>query len=103
VGRSVIGTVTTTVLLAYSGGYTAMRMNFMSQGLRLHQILNINFMASEILNVFVGTYLWIRSRTFKTTPPTNTDPPATTHSIHAANGNSISSFLLVLLWSINNV
>jgi uncharacterized membrane protein len=56
VGRSVVGTMTTTLLLAYSGGYTAMLMNFMGQGLRLQQILNLNFVASEILNVFVGSF-----------------------------------------------
>jgi uncharacterized membrane protein len=56
VGRSVVGTMTTTLLLAYSGGYTAMLMNFMGQGLRIQQILNINFVASEILNVFVGSF-----------------------------------------------
>jgi uncharacterized membrane protein len=52
----VVGTMTTTLLLAYSGGYTAMLMNFMGQGLRIQQILNINFVASEILNVFVGSF-----------------------------------------------
>ena len=56
VGRSVVGTMTTTLLLAYSGGYTAMLMNFMSQGLKLRHILNINLVASEILNVFVGSF-----------------------------------------------
>lgn len=56
VGRSVVGTMTTTLLLAYSGGYTAMLMNFMGQGLRMEQVLNINFVAAEILNVFVGSF-----------------------------------------------
>ena len=56
VGRSVVGTMTTTLLLAYSGGYTAMLMNFMGQGMRLRQILNMNLVASEILNVFVGSF-----------------------------------------------
>ena len=56
VGRAVVGTMTTTLLLAYSGGYTAMLMNFMSQGLKLRHILNINLVASEILNVFVGSF-----------------------------------------------
>jgi uncharacterized membrane protein len=56
VGRSVVGTMTTTLLLAYSGGYTAMMMNFMGQGLQIGQILNMNFVASEILNVFVGSF-----------------------------------------------
>lgn len=56
VGRSVVGTMTTTLLLAYSGGYTAMLMSFMGQGLRLPQIANMNIVASEILNVFVGSF-----------------------------------------------
>ncbi|MCD6560665.1 MAG: YibE/F family protein [Deltaproteobacteria bacterium] len=56
VGRSVVGTMTTTLLLAYSGGYTALLMNFMGEGLKLKQILNINFVASEILNIFVGSF-----------------------------------------------
>jgi uncharacterized membrane protein len=56
VGKSVVGTMTTTLLLAYSGGYTAMMMNFMGQGLQMRQILNMNFVASEILNVFVGSF-----------------------------------------------
>ena len=56
VGRSVVGTMTTTLLLAYSGSYTFMMMNFMGQGLKIQQILNLNFVASEILNVFVGSF-----------------------------------------------
>lgn len=56
VGRSVVGTMTTTLLLAYSGGYTAMLMNFMSQGLPLTQILNKNFVAAEVLNILVGSF-----------------------------------------------
>jgi len=56
VGRSVVGTMTTTLLLAYSGGYTAMLMNFMSQGLTLAQILNMNFVAAEVLNILVGSF-----------------------------------------------
>jgi uncharacterized membrane protein len=56
VGRTVVGTMTTTLLLAYSGGYTAMMMNFMGQGLKIRQILNMNFVASEILNIFVGSF-----------------------------------------------
>ena len=56
VGRSVVGTMTTTLLLAYSGSYTFMMMNFMGQGLKIQQILNLNYIASEILNVFVGSF-----------------------------------------------
>lgn len=56
VGRAVIGTMTTTLLLAYSGGYTAMLMNFMSMGYNVQQILNLNHVAAEILNIFVGSF-----------------------------------------------
>ena len=56
VGRSVIGTMTTTLLLAYSGGYTAMMMHFMHQGLPIAHIFNLNYVAAEVLNVFVGSF-----------------------------------------------
>ncbi len=56
VGRSVIGTMTTTLLLAYSGGYTTMLMYHMGQGTPLAQFFNINYIAAEILNVFVGSF-----------------------------------------------
>lgn len=56
VGRAVVGTMTTTLLLAYSGSYTALLMNFMSQGLPLLQILNMNLVAAEVLNILVGSF-----------------------------------------------
>jgi uncharacterized membrane protein len=56
VGRAVVGTMTTTLLLAYSGGYTAMLMNFMALGFPLAQVLNMKFVAAEILNVIVGSF-----------------------------------------------
>ncbi len=56
VGRSVIGTMTTTLLLAYSGGYTAMMMCFMAKGLPVAQILNKTYVAAEILNIIVGSF-----------------------------------------------
>jgi uncharacterized membrane protein len=56
IGRSVIGTMTTTLLLAYSGGYTAMLMFYMGQGIPLCQFFNINHVAAEILNIFVGSF-----------------------------------------------
>lgn len=56
VGRSVIGTMTTTLLLAYSGSYIAMLMLFMGQGVPLINIFNINFVAAEILNTIVGSF-----------------------------------------------
>ncbi len=56
VGRAVIGTMTTTLLLAYSGGYTAMLMLFMGQGVPLENIFNLNFVAAELLNTVVGSF-----------------------------------------------
>lgn len=56
VGRSVVGTMTTTLLLAYSGGYTAMLMFYMGQGTPLVQFFNLNLVAAEILNVLVGSF-----------------------------------------------
>ena len=56
VGRSVVGTMTTTLLLAYSGGYTTMIMYFMSQGIDCRVILNSNIIAGEVLNVIVGSF-----------------------------------------------
>jgi uncharacterized membrane protein len=56
VGRSVIGTMTTTLLLAYSGSYVMMLMLFMSQGVPTENILNLNFVAAEILNIMVGSF-----------------------------------------------
>ncbi|MBN2705049.1 MAG: YibE/F family protein [Deltaproteobacteria bacterium] len=56
VGRAVIGTMTTTLLLAYSGGYVTMFMFFMGQGVPIPNILNLNFVAAEILNTLVGSF-----------------------------------------------
>ncbi len=56
VGRAVIGTMTTTLLLAYSGGYTALLMLFIGQGLPLNSIININYVAAEILHTIVGSF-----------------------------------------------
>lgn len=56
IGRAVIGTMTTTLLLAYSGGYTAMLMFYMGKGMPLTQFFNVNYVAAEILNIFVGSF-----------------------------------------------
>ena len=56
VGRAVIGTMTTTLLLAYSSSYMTMLMLFQSQGLPLINIFNINFVAAELLNTIVGSF-----------------------------------------------
>jgi uncharacterized membrane protein len=56
VGRSVIGTMTTTLLLAYSGGYITMMMLFMAQGIPIVNILNLHYVAAEFLNTIVGSF-----------------------------------------------
>lgn len=55
VGRAVVGTMTTTLLLAYSGGYIATLMLFMAQGIPLENALNLPFVAAEVMNTLVGS------------------------------------------------
>lgn len=56
VGRAVIGTMTTTLLLAYSGGYVTMMMTFMARGIPVVNVLNVNYVAAEILHTMVGSF-----------------------------------------------
>ena len=56
VGQAVIGTMTTTLLLAYSSSHITMFMLFMAKGLSLYNILNAPFVAAEILNILVGSF-----------------------------------------------
>jgi uncharacterized membrane protein len=48
--------MTTTLLLAYSGGCLAMLMLFMGQGIPNGSILNMNYVAAEILHTLVGSF-----------------------------------------------
>ena len=56
VGRAAMGTMTTTLLLAYSGGYIALLMTFMAQGTSVDNILNYKYVAAEILDTVVGSF-----------------------------------------------
>lgn len=56
VGRAALGTQTTTLLLAYSGGFLALMMVFMAQGTPLITIFNLKYVASEILHTVVGSF-----------------------------------------------
>ncbi len=56
VGRAAMGTMTTTLLLAYSGGYISLLMVFMAQGTPIDNILNYKFVSSEILDTVVGSF-----------------------------------------------
>lgn len=56
VGRAVVGTMTTTLLFAYSGGYIALLMMFMAQGVPLGNLFNLIYVAAEVLNTLVGSF-----------------------------------------------
>lgn len=56
VGQAAMGTMTTTLLLAYSGGFLALLMVFMAQGTPLINILNYKYVASEIIHTLVGSF-----------------------------------------------
>lgn len=56
VGRAVTGTMTTTLLLAYSSSHIAMFLLFMTKGLPAENILNAPFVAAEVLNILVGSF-----------------------------------------------
>ena len=56
VARAAMGTMTTTLLLAYSGSCISLLMAFMAQGTPLYNILNNNQVASEIINTIAGSF-----------------------------------------------
>ncbi|EGJ49388.1 YibE/F family protein [Desulfocurvibacter africanus] len=56
VGRAVVGTMTTTLLFAYSGGYITLLMAFMAQGIPLENIFNLVFVSAEVLKTLVGSF-----------------------------------------------
>ncbi|MDD4565041.1 MAG: YibE/F family protein [Eubacteriales bacterium] len=54
IGKSVVGSQTTTLLLAYMGSYITVMMVFMAQGTPIMNILNSKPIAAEILHTFAG-------------------------------------------------
>jgi uncharacterized membrane protein len=56
VGRAVTGTMTPTLLLAYSGSHITMFMVFLAKGLPAANLLNAPFVAAEVLNILVGSF-----------------------------------------------
>lgn len=56
VGKAAMGTMTTTLLLAYSGGYIALLMVFMAQGTPVFNILNYKYVSAEIIETIVGSF-----------------------------------------------
>ena len=56
VARQAAGTMSTTLLLAYSAEYTAMIMTFLAQGVPLENIINMVWVSSEIVHTLVGCF-----------------------------------------------
>lgn len=54
IGKSVVGSQTSTLLLAYMGSYISVMMVYMAQGTPIINILTSKTIASEILHTFVG-------------------------------------------------
>jgi uncharacterized membrane protein len=48
--------MTTTLLLAYSGGYLTLLMAFMAQGVPMANLFNLIYVAAEILKTLVGSF-----------------------------------------------
>ena len=56
IGRSVVGTMTTTLLLAYSGGYLTLLMVFAAQGTDPLDFLNSTLVSAELVKTLVGSF-----------------------------------------------
>ncbi|MYL83617.1 YibE/F family protein [Desulfovibrio aerotolerans] len=56
VGRVVVGTMATTLLLAYCGGFLALLMVVMAQGVPLINVATMPHVAAEIANTLVGSF-----------------------------------------------
>jgi len=56
IGRSVVGTMTTTLLLAYSGGYITLLMVFAAQGTHPLDFLNSTLVSAEVVKTLVGSF-----------------------------------------------
>ena len=56
IGRSVVGTMTTTLLLAYSGGYITLLMVFAAQGTPPLVFLNSTVVSAEVVKTLVGSF-----------------------------------------------
>jgi uncharacterized membrane protein len=61
IGRSVVGTMTTTLLLAYSGGYITLLMVFCAQGTKPADFLNSTLVSAEVVKTLVGSFalVWV--------------------------------------------
>ena len=51
----VIGTMSTTLLLAYSGGFITLLMLFMTKNAHFTRVINLKIVASEIMRTLIGS------------------------------------------------
>lgn len=56
IGRAVVGTMTTTLLLAYTGTSLTMLMLMTAKGIHISRLLNMNHIVSELLMALSGTF-----------------------------------------------
>ena len=56
IGRSVTGTMTTTLLLAYSGGFLTLMMAFAAQGTTPRDFLNSTLVSAELVKTLIGSF-----------------------------------------------
>lgn len=56
IGRAVVGTMTTTLLLAYSGGYLTLLMVFAAEGTSPLDFLNSTLVSAELVKTLVGSF-----------------------------------------------
>jgi uncharacterized membrane protein len=55
VGRQVIGTMATTLLLAYSGSYLTLLMMFVAKDASLVRIINLKIVSGEVMRTVIGS------------------------------------------------
>lgn len=56
VGRAAMGTMTTTLLLAYTGSNITSIMVYMAQGTPIDHILNYKYVAAEMIDTVIGSF-----------------------------------------------
>jgi len=56
IGRSVVGTMATTLLLAYTGGYLTLMMTFAANGVTPVDFINNPYVASEAVKTLIGSF-----------------------------------------------
>jgi uncharacterized membrane protein len=55
VGRDIMGTMTNTLILAYTGGSTSMLLLFLAYEMPIDQIMNMEMIAAELVRAISGS------------------------------------------------